>query len=71
MQQMPDGDNLQKTVMDALVRQDGRLWDGRWVKVWADAPRLVIVDAAVLSVMDDLLEAWRPSGRALGDNPSP
>jgi Holliday junction resolvase RusA-like endonuclease len=61
MQQMPDGDNLQKTVMDALVHQDGRLWDGRWIKVWADRPRLVIVDAGAVTVTEAHWVKWCPA----------
>lgn len=60
MQQLGDGDNLQKTVMDALVRQDGRLWDGRWVKLWADGPRLVIADPTQVVVDDAFLAFHQP-----------
>jgi len=40
-QQVPDKDNLEKGLLDALFSDDAAAWDGRVTKVWADKPAIV------------------------------
>lgn len=41
-QQTPDKDNLEKAVLDALLVQDCRVWDGRVTKRWGETGMIVI-----------------------------
>lgn len=42
MQQVPDKDNLEKALLDALYQQDREAWDGRVTKVWGREPWILI-----------------------------
>lgn len=43
----PDADNIQKGCQDSLSPNDQHHWDGRCVKLWAYAPRCMIVKGPV------------------------
>lgn len=43
-QSKPDKDNIEKALCDSLLKDDSGVWDGRVTKLWADEPRLVILD---------------------------
>lgn len=40
--QKPDKDNLEKALLDALLKDDSRVWDGRVSKVWGHTGQLVV-----------------------------
>lgn len=42
MQSVPDKDNLEKALLDALYQQDKNAWDGRVTKVWGHEPCILI-----------------------------
>lgn len=44
-QQKPDKDNLEKALLDAVFKDDSRVWDGRVSKVWGDVGEIVIREA--------------------------
>lgn len=41
-QQVPDKDNLEKAVLDALYGDDCRVWDGRVTKIWGDEGHVMV-----------------------------
>jgi len=41
-QQVPDKDNLEKAVLDALFENDCRVWDGRVSKFWGVRGKLIV-----------------------------
>jgi Holliday junction resolvase RusA-like endonuclease len=60
-QSKPDLSNAIKTLEDALTANDERLFDARGVKLWADAPRVVIIDAEQRPAPDDAeITSWLP-----------
>lgn len=62
-QSKPDESNLRKAVEDHLHPCDQRIYDGRGIKVWADADRLVIVAAKPMSshsISPELIASWAP-----------
>lgn len=40
--QKPDKDNLEKAVLDALLKDDSKVWDGRVSKFWSENPRIEV-----------------------------
>jgi hypothetical protein len=57
----PDKTNLEKSVEDSACSRDERLYDGRAVKVWAGAARLVVVDVSQRETpSDEDIAAWLP-----------
>lgn len=43
-QQKPDKDNLEKSIMDCLKKQDQTIWDSRVTKFWSKVPRVEFTD---------------------------
>lgn len=42
-QQTPDKDNLEKGFLDALLKEDKHIWDGRATKIWGDVGAIKII----------------------------
>jgi hypothetical protein len=43
LQVIPDKDNLEKALMDAIFKNDSHIWDGRVSKVWGDDGKVIII----------------------------
>lgn len=41
-QQKPDKDNIEKGILDALLGDDSKVWDGRMTKRWGISGRIII-----------------------------
>lgn len=41
-QQTPDKDNLEKGLLDAVFKDDCRVWDGRVTKIWGEKGKIII-----------------------------
>lgn len=41
-QQVPDKDNLEKALLDALFQDDSHIWDGRVTKIWGVKGGIVV-----------------------------
>lgn len=41
-QQKPDKDNIEKGILDALLKEDSCVWDGRITKYWGRSGKIVI-----------------------------
>jgi Holliday junction resolvase RusA-like endonuclease len=61
--QRPDFDNLAKAVVDALLREDGHVWDVRITKIWERAGAIVIGDLGSRADCR-MLEPWIPQTNA-------
>ncbi|MGL6296063.1 MAG: RusA family crossover junction endodeoxyribonuclease [Plesiomonas sp.] len=42
--QIPDKDNLEKALLDALYEQDCGMWDGRVTKVWGYLGEIIVIE---------------------------
>jgi len=43
-QRKPDKDNLEKSLLDAVFKEDSRIWDGRVSKIWGEEGRIIITE---------------------------
>jgi Holliday junction resolvase RusA-like endonuclease len=43
-QQRPDKDNLEKALLDAVFKDDCRVWDGRVTKIWGREGKIIVGD---------------------------
>ena len=41
-QQVPDKDNLEKALLDALFQNDAHIWDGRVTKLWGEIGKIIV-----------------------------
>ena len=41
-QQVPDKDNLEKAVLDAIFENDSHIWDGRVSKIWGKEGLIIV-----------------------------
>jgi len=57
-QQTPDKDNLEKAFLDALFKEDCRVWDGRVTKRWSVNPRIEIATCAELDYFKKRADYW-------------
>lgn len=48
-QQRPDKDNLEKGLLDAVLKEDCRVWDGRATKIWGETGQIIINEIEVHS----------------------
>ena len=46
-QQRPDKDNLEKGLLDAVLKEDCRVWDGRATKIWGETGQIIINEIEV------------------------
>lgn len=42
-QQIPDKDNLEKALLDALFTNDSHIWDGRVSKIWGKTGAIIVI----------------------------
>jgi len=63
--QVPDKDNLEKGILDAVYKNDAHVWDGRSTKIWGDEGYLIIRDMGDISdgvqTMEALLKIGMPA----------
>lgn len=43
-QQKPDKDNIEKGILDALLKDDSKVWDGRITKRWGRSGKIVVYE---------------------------
>lgn len=43
-QQKPDKDNIEKGILDALLKDDSKVWDGRISKKWGRSGKIVVYE---------------------------
>lgn len=42
-QQVPDKDNLEKSVLDCIFKNDSHIWDGRVSKLWGRKGAIIVI----------------------------
>jgi len=64
-QQVPDKDNLEKAVLDAIYKNDSHVWDGRVTKIWGDRGYLIVREIGLISdsisTMETLMQIGMPA----------
>ena len=46
-QQVPDKDNLEKALLDAIFGRDEHVWDGRVTKVWGVEGQIIVKEESL------------------------
>ena len=54
-QQTPDKDNLEKALLDAVFKDDSKIWDGRVSKIWGDTGAIVVLTESMVENVEILL----------------
>ena len=65
--QVPDKDNLEKAVLDAVYKNDSHIWDGRVTKIWGDRGYLIIREIGLISDSIETMEALLQIGMPATD----
>jgi len=57
-QQTPDKDNLEKALLDAVYKDDSKVWDGRVTKVWGDKGAIIVLTENLVESVDIILKTY-------------